>query len=382
MLTAVFSISALDDLRRLAATAGQEPTGQLVTGAGFSIGYLLTILAVVWRSRWVLPPFALTLVSALFLDEQVTALLFVGIVLALAAYTVRALPMTVMVVAALGWELGWRMLHDVLDERLFWSIPFVLLLILPGHAIRILNARRRRERARAAAREDAARRREAALVAEHRRQRLAVSRELHDVVAHELTRIAMHANVAQLSDNPEGQRDALQAISASARDGMTEMRRLVRLLNADNGIEHRAADAPGPGIGGTDLTGELDRATNYLTELGFQADQTLTGDPARIPPGLLPTAVMVLREATTNIAKHAAPGAQCTLTIDITDRLIIEVSNEVSDRTAENVEPGLGLPGLRGRIIDLDGTLTTGRHGKRWGLQAIMFLTEQIQDNN
>lgn len=346
---------------------------------GFTAGYFLTILAIAWRPRWVLLGFAVTLGSSLFLDEQVTALLFIGINLALAAYTARALPLIIMLIAALGWELGWRILHDAVDERLLWPIPILLLLILPGQAIRHISARGKRERARAKEREATARRRETALVEEHKRQRLAMSRELHDVVAHELTRIAMHASVAQLTDDPNAEHEALQAISASAREGMSEMRRLVRFLDPNDTTPVK----PGEGIGALDLVRELDGSIEYLTGLGFQADQRLSGDPAQLPAGLLPTTVMVLREATTNIAKHTMPGAHCQLVIDITDQAVIEIRNESSASTSSTAPgSGLGLPGLRGRINDLGGTISTGQQEGWWSIRAVLPLNRQTRSDH
>ena len=376
VLTGVFAVSALDDLRGIAAAIGAYPAVDLLASLGYTVGYFLTILAIAWRPSWALPPFLLTLGSALFIDQRFAALLIVAIILALAAYAVAAIPLAIMVVAALGWEITWRVLHDAVDGRLLWPIPILVLLLLPGRAIREIARRGQRERAAATVREQASRAREETLVTENKRQRLAVSRELHDVVAHELTRIAMHSSVAQLGNEPGEQRQALQAISSSARTAMSEMRRLVRLLNDDSA--GKAPEPPGEGIGSLDLTRELERSAAYLTDLGFVPDWRIDGDPARIPPGLLPTTVTVLREATTNTVKHGSPGVRCVLSVTITDQLLIAICNELSDGFLDLPESGLGLTGLRARVMDLGGSFNAGRRDGWWVVHATVPLAEGI----
>lgn len=374
VLTGVLAVSVLDDLRSIAEAIGTDPAPGLLAAFGYTVGYFLTILAIAWRPSWALPPFLLTLASALFIDQRITALLIIAIILALAAYAVTAIPLTIMTVAALGWEITWRVLHDAVDGRLLWPLPILVLLLLPGRAVRIMASRGHRERAAAAAREQAAREREVALVEENKRQRLAMSRELHDVVAHELTRIAMQSNVAQLDNEPEEQRQALHAISASARNAMSEMRRLVRLLG---NTEHSHSETPGEGIGSLDLAREVEQSANYLTDLGFHTECRIDGDTARVPPGLLPTAVTVLREATTNTVKHCSPGVHCELAITITDELAIDICNELSEGLLDLPESGIGLIGLRGRITDLGGTLRAEKNAEWWIVHAALPLADK-----
>lgn len=315
------------------------------------------------------------LVSALFLESEYGPLLMGAIILALASYAVTIIPLSIMVITALAWEIGWRFLHDAVDDRLFWPIPIVILLLIPGRSIRILVQRSQRERAAAIAQKEAAREREQALVEENKRQRLVVSRELHDVVAHELTRIAMQSSLGELSNEPDEHRQALRAISTSARTAMTEMRRLVRLLNDDN--PENTIAPPGEGIGALELSQELERAAGYLADLGFHPDWSVEGDLSLIPPGLLPTSVTVLREATTNTVKHGTPGVRCQLSIVVTDdKLTIEVRNELSHGLLDLPESGVGLAGLRARVTDLHGTFTSGPQNGWWEVRAVLPLTE------
>lgn len=356
----------------LAFTAGA--TTDLIARVVVAAGYFGTVLALAWRRSWVLVPFGLTLAGALLTTEERGVFLPLAIILAVAAYALTTWPLVVMVVSSVAWELAWRVLHDAVNGRLLWPVPFVLLLVLPGRALRVLVGRAQRERAEASVRDEAARARERALVAENRRKRRELSRELHDVVAHELTSIAMRASVAELSDDPGEHREALQAISGSARGALAEIRRLARILDS---TEQSAEPSPGEGVGSLDLARELERSAGYLADLGFVAVWRLDGDPARVPPGLLPTAVTVLREATTNIVKHSSPGVRCELAIAIGDELTIEVLNELSEGLLDLPESGLGLAGLRGRMSDLHGTFRSGEHNGWWTVYATLPLHER-----
>lgn len=373
VLTGVFAVSALDDLRGIAVAIGSDSPAHLLAGFGYTAGYFFTLLALAWRPAWALAPFTLMLACALFTDQRFSALLFIAIILALAAYATRTIPLAIMVVAALSWELTWRVLHDAVDGRLLWPIPILLLLLLPGRAVQVMASRGHRERAKAAAREQVAHEREAALVEENKRQRLAMSRELHDVIAHEVTRIAMHSSVAQLSNEAGEQRQALQAISASARNAMTEMRRLVRLLGSN---ETPPPGSPGEGVGSLTLIGELERSASYLAGLGFLPEWRIEGDPAHAPSGLLPTTVTVLREATTNAVKHGSPGVRCDFTVTVTDQLAIDIRNELSDGLLDLPASGIGLTGLRGRITDLGGTFSAGSHAGWWIVHATLPISD------
>lgn len=341
----------------------------------YTLGCFVTILTLAWRPKWALIPFAVMLVGALFLQHEYGPLLMVAIILALASYAVTIIPLSIMVVGSLAWEIGWRFLHDAVDGRLLWPIPIAILLLIPGRSIRILVQRGQHERAAAIAQDRAARAREEALVEQSKKQRLVVSRELHDVVAHELTRIAMQSSVGQLSDKSEEHRKALKAISKSARTAMTEMRRLVRLL--DEGADESTITPIGEGIGSLELAAELNHAASYLADLGFHPDWWIEGDVGRIPLGLLPTSVTVLREATTNTVKHSSPGSRCQLSVTVeAETVVVEVRNELSDKLLDLPESGLGLAGLRARVTDLNGTVDFGQKDGWWIVTAAMPLSE------
>ncbi|MDN5725895.1 MAG: histidine kinase [Propionibacteriales bacterium] len=371
----IFAVFALEDLTAIAMSAGTTATALVLGKVAYTLGYLGTILTLAWRPAWTLAPFAVTLVGGLFLQQEAAALLVGAIILALASYAVTTVPLSIMVVSSLAWEIGWRVLHDAVDDRLLWPVPIMILILIPGRAIRILVQRHQRERAAAAAWDDAARAREQALVEENKRQRLVVSRELHDVVAHELTRIAMQSSVGQLSDKPDVHREALTAISASSRTAMAEMRRLVRLLNDGTGAGPSAP--PGGGIGSLELSAELQRVVSYLADLGFHPDWSIDGDSTRIPPGLLPTGVTILREAATNIVKHSSPGGRCRLSVTVEeDNVVVEVRNEISAGLLDLPESGVGLAGLRARVSDLNGTFTSTQEGGWWTVRASMPFSD------
>jgi signal transduction histidine kinase len=110
-------------------------------------------------------------------------------------------------------------------------------------------------------------------------ERARIARELHDVVAHHVSMVAVQAETARLTTPgmpPEGQ-ERLAAIGDTARDALTEMRRLLSVLRADAGGETQRAPQPG-----------LDRIPELLAgarEAGTSVRLTVHGEPAALSPG-------------------------------------------------------------------------------------------------
>ena len=132
-------------------------------------------------------------------------------------------------------------------------------------------------------------------------ERTRIARELHDVVAHHMSMIAVRAETAQyrLGDIGEPVRDEFGQISDAAREGLVEMRRILGVLRSDN---QETLTAPQPGL--SDLAD--------LVETARAAGATLTletlEDPDGVPPAVELTAYRIVQEALSNAGRHA-PGA-------------------------------------------------------------------------
>ena len=194
-------------------------------------------------------------------------------------------------------------------------------------------------------------------------ERLAIARDLHDVVAHTLTTINVQASTAGelLDRNPGHARGALGLIEQASRDAIDELRAILGVLRS--GDDGGAPLRPAPGI---DDVPELIRRTRHD---GVDVRMELTGDrPERLPEPVSVAAYRIIQESLTNARRHAA-GAAVGVTVAFrADRLTIAVENAAATASAGN--GGVGLVGMRERAAAVGGTVTAGRHGGTFRVDA------------
>jgi signal transduction histidine kinase len=189
-------------------------------------------------------------------------------------------------------------------------------------------------------------------------ERLRLARELHDVVAHAMSVIAVQSGVgAHVADTqPEEVGKALAAIEATSRDALTELRRLLGVLRQDG--EPQASLTPVPGL--ADLEGLLAE----VAKAGLGVRLRVEGRPAPLPAGVDLSAYRIIQEALTNVVKHAGPAtAQVTIcyrdqevTVEVTDdgRGVGAVAGDGRKGT------GHGLIGMAERVAAFGGDLEVG----------------------
>jgi signal transduction histidine kinase len=184
-------------------------------------------------------------------------------------------------------------------------------------------------------------------------ERARIARDLHDVVAHHVSAIAVQAESARLTteDLPDEGRAHFEAIGQTARDALTEMRRLLGVLR-----EHASAGAardPQPSLVRLNELVETARAAGTPVRL------TLAGTVVTLPPGVDLCAYRILQEALTNVRRHA-PGAAVEVLLEYTpDALRLRVSDDGPGAVSPDLD-GHGLLGMRERAIMVGGTLSAG----------------------
>jgi signal transduction histidine kinase len=190
-------------------------------------------------------------------------------------------------------------------------------------------------------------------------ERARIARELHDVVAHNVSVMVIQADggLYALDTSPGKTRDALTAISQTGRQALAEMRRLLGVLR---GADTVASMAPLPGMDDVEPLIEQTRAA------GIPVDYQVAGAP---PPGLDSgadlAAYRVVQEALTNVRKHGGPKVTASVTVRYgDDGVMIRVADDgrgapVLDK-ADGSEPGHGLAGMRERVALYGGTVTAG----------------------
>ena len=233
------------------------------------------------------------------------------------------------------------------------GFPGVLLLALVIAALALGESQR--ERGEAVAERDESRRAMAESLQQQAEmtERARIARELHDVVAHHVTAIAVQAETARLTTEgmPEEGKVQLEAIGDTARDALGEMRRVLGVLRSDEGTE--ADREPQPGLARLDELVDTARAT------GTNVRVTQSGTPVQLPQGVDLCAYRILQEALTNARRHA-PGATVDVEIAFSDdTLRLRVRDDGPGAAAGQVD-GHGLLGMRERAIMVGGTLTVG----------------------
>ncbi|HEX2191867.1 MAG TPA: histidine kinase [Acidimicrobiales bacterium] len=217
---------------------------------------------------------------------------------------------------------------------------------------------------------DGARRRREDAVSEQQRlahqavaeERLRIARELHDVVAHSMSVIAVQAGTGRLviDDDPDHARRALASIEATSKDALAEMRRLLGVLREDG--PGAAALAPVPTLE------DLDRLVAYAVEGGTPVDVEVDGDRRTAPAGIEVAAYRVVQEALTNVRRHA-PGARARVHIAYgSEDLVVEVENSLNaahlaagrGQAAAQGRGGHGLVGMRERVSVYGGVFDAG----------------------
>jgi signal transduction histidine kinase len=186
-------------------------------------------------------------------------------------------------------------------------------------------------------------------------ERARIARELHDVVAHHMSLIAVQAETARyrIDEVPDAVGAEFGAISDAARDALSDMRRLLGVLRNDE----EAARTPQPQI--EQIPELIDTARNA----GVPVDYSLNGTLDAIPPAVGVCAYRIVQEALSNATRHA-PGACVSVQIHRDrDAVRLTITNGTSRALVplrEDEGPRHGLAGMRERAVLLGGALTAG----------------------
>jgi signal transduction histidine kinase len=235
-----------------------------------------------------------------------------------------------------------------------WVLTVVLAALVPAAAWAGVARRSRAE----ALLHTAAAQAIAGTLVEHtaRGERARIARELHDVVAHHISMIAVQAETARLTTPgmPASGAQRLSEIGDTARAGLTEMRRLLGVLREDAHADS-ADRRPQPGL--EQLPGLVDEARES-SGAGYRL--IISGAPVTVDPGVGLAAYRIVQEALTNARRHA-PGAAVDVEVRYADGglwLLIRDNGPGPQRTAP--AGGHGLPGMRERAAAVGGELRAG----------------------
>ncbi|MCW2883025.1 MAG: two-component sensor histidine kinase [Sphaerisporangium sp.] len=183
-------------------------------------------------------------------------------------------------------------------------------------------------------------------------ERARIARELHDVVAHNVSVMIVQADGAgyTIDSDPEQARRAVQTISSTGRQALAEMRRLVGVLRQDDGGEEDYAPQPG--------LAELDELVTQIRQAGLPVEFTVGGAYRGLPEGEQLVIYRIVQEALTNTLKHGGPGARARVEMEYGPReVLLRVTDDGRGAAAPRGIEGHGLIGMRERVAMYDGSV-------------------------
>ncbi|WP_285478906.1 sensor histidine kinase [Amycolatopsis sp. NBRC 101858] len=186
-----------------------------------------------------------------------------------------------------------------------------------------------------------------AVFAERRR----IAREMHDVVAHRVTAVALQAGALSVRAPDEQTEQAAETIRATSAVALDELRGILRVLRDD-------APDPDPGV-----LASLEDLVAQVVATGARVELTLPDPLPAVPDQVGRAAYRVVQESLTNAGKHA-PHAAVDVRLAVTgDRLAVEVTNRLTPHGSAVPGSGYGLVGMRERVELAGGDLRTGPTG-------------------
>ncbi|MFB9961673.1 sensor histidine kinase [Sinosporangium siamense] len=336
----------------LSSAPGQQPVLPLW---GFVTLSLLMLVPLFWRRSHPLTVFAVLSGTCFVQWLLEVAAIPANMSVLIAMFTVASLrsfrwAVAAGLVAELGIVLAMMQWNTFTRGTFFSLSAFVVTIWLAGI---YANTRRRyleslEERAERAERE---RDQQTQLAASAERARIA--RELHDVVAHNVSVMIVQADGAgyAIDGDPEQARRAVQTISSTGRQALAEMRRLVGVLR-----EHDAGPeeyAPQPGLD------QLDELVVQVRASGLPVEFLVSGTRQEIPEGEQLAIYRIVQEALTNTIKHGGPGAHAIVVVDYRPReIFVVVTDDGRGAAAPRRVDGHGLVGMRERVAMYGGRVS------------------------
>ncbi|MGW2225569.1 sensor histidine kinase [Streptomyces formicae] len=198
-------------------------------------------------------------------------------------------------------------------------------------------------------------------------ERTTIARELHDVVAHHMSVVAIQAEAApyRVENPPPELEQAFVTIRENAVAALTELRRVLGVVRAE---DYEAPDAPQPTLA------DLDRLLDNVRDAGLSVDKVITGAVRELPQGVELSAYRIVQEALSNSLRHA-PGASARVEVGyVLGGLGLRIVNGPAKGLVKpSPGAGHGITGMRERVTMLDGEMTAETTAEG-GYEVTVFL--------
>jgi signal transduction histidine kinase len=348
LLLVVGSGVSLEDDFNLSVTSA----GNVLPGPYALLLALVGSLPLTFRRLAPLPVLAMTVAASLAYQAlglrpeplPISVLVAIYTVAVLRRPLVASLAASAYVLAfAVGSMTGWAPLSD---DQMYIDLVSVVATVMVGYGVALGHARASMAEQRTA---ELAREQEDRTQAAVAQEQARIAREVHDIVAHDVSVMVAQAGAGRrvFATKPQVAADALASIETVGRDALDGLRRLVTLLRTD--VE-QSGRSPQPSLD------RLPWLFDQVQRAGLPVTLTVRGKPRPLPATVELNAFRIVQEALTNILKHAGP-TEATVTLDYDDA---ELRVDVRDRGRGSVRspsPGYGLISMQQRARMLGGDL-------------------------
>jgi signal transduction histidine kinase len=250
------------------------------------------------------------------------------------------------------------------------TVPLLFVSAVALLVVTVLHIRREAEQEVTAQQSETAQERSKRTLLE---ERTTIARELHDVVAHHMSVVAIQAEAApyRVENPPPELEQAFVTIRENAVAALTELRRVLGVVRAE---DYEAPDAPQPTLA------DLDALLANVKDAGLTVEKAVTGAVRELPQGVELSAYRIVQEALSNTLRHA-PGAAARVEIAyVLGGLGLRIVNgpaPATSLTKSTHGAGHGITGMRERVTMLDGEMTTVGTDDG-GYEVTVFLPVQV----
>ncbi|MGP9489939.1 histidine kinase [Glutamicibacter sp. 287] len=207
------------------------------------------------------------------------------------------------------------------------------------------------------------------------RERKNIARDLHDIVAHDITVVAMQSKAAKFANNGQAAIEAIDIIAKLSTETLHDLRLMLNVLRTDGTM----SGSPGSGVDKPAATTVyavqgVEIFSQRLHESGFEVTSHTGENISALPRSAQTALYRVMQEATTNIIKHGRRGGACTMCLEIVGpNAVLEMTNQMpnSHSTREELSGGgIGLIGMKDRMNAFGGRFSTSVVNDQWILSA------------
>ena len=338
LLAGVFCIAAVASV-----ITGNPYEGPLIVTLPVAIA---TTFALIWRTKTPIVTVAIVLAADI---AQLLLAQPSGSLWSLAVFVITMYSLAAHYAEGMAALIGALMVATILVEEKFTEGQDYLFTILLMGGVWLLGRASRLWRGRVTRAEEHQRDLARLAVSD---ERVRIARELHDVVAHSLSVIAVQASAASaaLERDPARAREPLRIINETARSSLGEIRDMLQLLRAEDS-EFR----PAPGLAA------IEELLASARDAGLQVESNIQLGGQKIPPVVDLAAYRIIQEALTNVARHAG-SVTVKVVVAATDHALeLSVINAPGHQARKVASAGVGLLGIRERVTLLGGSLDTGQ---------------------